>query len=89
MLLHGSEVVISKDAWRRHEERRAANAPVLAEHTRDRGDECDCRRCAVDHLHVPPLRAALWLAVEAGDRGLAARIRNAFQRAMARRRRRA
>jgi hypothetical protein len=87
VLLHGSEVVIGRDAWRRREERRAAAAPALAEHTRDRGDECDCTTCAADHLDVPPLRAALWLAVDAGDLALVARIRAAYR--LAKRRRRA
>lgn len=40
----------------------------LAEHTRDRGDECTCPDCAADHLHLTTLDAAVELARERAQR---------------------
>lgn len=86
VVLHGREPVLTVDGWRRLAERAAAAAPALAEHTRDRGDECDCASCAADDLDVPPMVAAMHRAHIAGDRGVVARLRVAIEAARRRRR---
>jgi len=86
MVLHGTEAVVSRDQWRAMAERAAAAAPALAEHTRDRGDECACDRCAADDLELPPMEAALRHASLVGDRAAVARLRVAIEAARRRRR---
>jgi hypothetical protein len=82
MILHGRERILSKA----EAERLIVKPWALAEHTRDRGDECACASCAADDFDTPPMVAALQRAAAGGDRALAARIRTAMRLATRRRR---